>query len=326
MFILQKNELIILEECCNYLNILKNIENSSQNTLRAYSRDLSQVFLTEEFENAEISDKNQQASFQIQEIGTHEKLKLSNNFTESELLEHIKSIQRDWRDLAASTKKRKTACLKSFLNYLYQASKTERQLSLLIYSTKTPSKLPRYLSFEECKQVLSYLRAQAENKNTDKSLDTYFLFLLMYGAGLRVSEACSLKHKDLQFSKQSIRVLGKGNKERIVVAPKFVFSEIKKHKKKSVYIYGEKELSTRKAFSLIRTAGHEAGVLRPINPHALRHSFATHLLASGTDLRSLQELLGHSSLAATQMYTHLDLNQLSENLEKHHPLNKKKKL
>ena len=156
------------------------------------------------------------------------------------------------------------------------------------------------------------------------------LFLLLYGTGLRVSEACALKWAQIDLKSRTLRVRGKGSKERIVAFPKSLvplFQKAQKiHKvesKASSTIWGDKELSTRKAYDWIRNRGAKAGLMRPIHPHALRHSFATHLLVSGANLRTLQELLGHESLQATEKYTHLGIDQLARTLEKHHPLSKK---
>ena len=97
----------------------------------------------------------------------------------------------------------------------------------------------------------------------------------------------------------------------------------KRRQPDDLYIFGSKPLDPRKAYSIVKSWGERAGLLKPLHPHALRHSFATHLLASGSDLRVIQELLGHSSLSATQKYTHLSLDSLAQSLSRHHPLGKK---
>ena len=113
----------------------------------------------------------------------------------------------------------------------------------------------------------------------------------------------------------------------MVACPSILIENLKRLRKihkDDVYIFGDKPMDSRAAYALIRTRGAKAGLLRPLHPHALRHSFATHLLSSGANLRSLQELLGHSSLQATEKYTHLSLNQLARTLEKTHPFGDKK--
>jgi integrase/recombinase XerC/integrase/recombinase XerD len=150
---------------------------------------------------------------------------------------------------------------------------------------------------------------------------TRALVLLLYGAGLRVSEACLLKRKNLVESGRALRILGKGGHERLVALPESAWRALMALPSQGEYVLsGDKPLHPRAAYELVRQAGLEAGLLRPLHPHALRHSFATHMLSSGADLRVLQELLGHRSLAATQKYTHLSIDQLARTLEKHHPL------
>jgi integrase/recombinase XerC/integrase/recombinase XerD len=144
---------------------------------------------------------------------------------------------------------------------------------------------------------------------------------ILYGCGLRVSELIGLEAKNINFSKKQMVVTGKGNKERVVAIPPIV--------SKLLQNMGDKEkpfatLSQRKIYAVVEKWSRRAGILRKVNPHALRHSYATHILMNGGDLRVIQELLGHESLATTQKYTHLNLEYLSEVLENHHPLSKNK--
>ena len=317
------DELFIIEECCKYLDLLKNVKNYSEHTLRAYRTDLRKTFLEKNYPSHEfrwIEAKNKHLVFNKK---TKDLAKLAPLVSENSLVSEIKKQQLGWSGLSANSKNRRIACLKSFLNYLYEEGLTEKKLSYQLFGSKSPTKLPRYLSFEECYQILSYLKCQ-ESKGNNKINEAYKLYLLLYGCGLRISEACQIRWKEINKSKNTLRIQGKGDKERIVVAPDYVIKKLFQFKNGSDYIFGEKALDTRKAYNIVRSLGKNAGILRPLNPHALRHSFATHLLNSGTDLRSLQELLGHANLAATQKYTHLNLRDLSENLEKHHPLHKKK--
>ncbi len=135
-----------------------------------------------------------------------------------------------------------------------------------------------------------------------------------------MSEACSVKWQDIDATKRIIRIRGKGSKERIVALPPIVFKSISALTGQGKFIWGVEPLSTRVAFSIVRSLGARAGLVKPLHPHALRHSFATHLLSSGTNLRTLQELLGHASLTATQKYTHLGIDHLARTVENHHPL------
>ena len=168
--------------------------------------------------------------------------------------------------------------------------------------------------------LLKALECELIQNNTPETLRDYVLILLLYGGGLRVSEACHISWADIYSHKLEIRVLGKGGKMRIQALPSFCFTQINKMPRIGKFIFGEKPLNSRKAYHIVNLWGKKAGLLKPLHPHALRHSYATHLLSSGADLRVLQELLGHSSLNATQKYTHLNLDQLARSLELNHPL------
>ena len=142
----------------------------------------------------------------------------------------------------------------------------------------------------------------------------------MYGAGMRVSEACNIMWKDIDFTNGQIKTLGKGSKERIVIIPQGLLQKIKKHIRKNKYLLSDKPYPYHKILADLKYWSHRADIMKPITPHALRHSFATHLLTSGSDLRILQDLLGHQSLSTTQKYTHLSLSKLHQVMEENHPL------
>jgi integrase/recombinase XerD len=157
----------------------------------------------------------------------------------------------------------------------------------------------------------------------------------MYGCGLRVTELCELKLSNLYFDKKFIRVVGKGNKERLIpvnnAAIKSVNNYIKGQRAKtdvkteaedSVFLTMRgRQLSRIMVFNIIRETALLANIKKNISPHSLRHSFATHLIEGGADLRAVQEMLGHSSITTTEIYTHLDRNYLKENIISYHPRN-----
>ncbi|MGZ3744255.1 MAG: tyrosine-type recombinase/integrase, partial [Pseudobdellovibrionaceae bacterium] len=218
-----------------------------------------------------------------------------------------------------STRNRKSATLKSFFGWAYQEQLTEKNLSSYITCPKIPKKLPHFLSVDEALAVLySY-----DAKDTSlQNLRDKALFLILYGAGLRVSEACNLKWTDIQFSSRSLRLKGKGGKERLVILPKLALAILQRLQgiTPDSHVFGPEPLNPRVAYEWVRSRGAKAQLMKPLHPHALRHSFATHLLSSGANLRTLQELLGHESLQATEKYTHLGVDQLAQTLETHHPL------
>lgn len=283
-----------------YIKYLENIESSSPLTIRAYTLDLNQAFPG---------------------IWETEKKAQALSVSTDELLKQARAALLSWGNLSPASRNRKSATLKSFFGYLLREGHLEKDLSALIHTPKVPKKIPHFLSLDEVLAALKSFEREDPLPEQEK-----LLFLLLYGGGLRVSEACSLQWKDVDLSQRLLRIKGKGNKTRIVALPESVMSLLKKFKKtsRSLYPWGDKELNTRTAYEWVRSRGVKAGLIRPIHPHALRHSFATHLLTSGANLRTLQELLGHESLQATEKYTHLGVDQLARTLEKHHPFSRQK--
>ncbi len=219
-----------------------------------------------------------------------------------------------WSVLSVASRNRKHSSLKSFLKWLFQKNLTTTHLQDKIPLPKVPHRLPHYISADEVLHLMSVL--QKQNDKTD-----FVLALLLYGGGLRVGEVCSLKWNQVDVQYQNLRIKGKGGKERLCTLPLMVWEVLKPMKKTRGLVFSN--MSPRKAYEKIRTGGKKAGLKDPLSPHVLRHSFATHLLQSGSDLRTIQELLGHSSLAATQKYTHLQMSHLEKVLKTHHPLNQK---
>jgi len=291
--------LSIQDAISKFLQYLENIESCSTLTLKAYRLDLGQTF-------PELS----------------EPVKNSRFYSEAELLTQARQALMGWGSLSMASRNRKSATLKSFFNYLFREGWLERDLASQIHSPKVPKKIPHFISVDEVVAVLKSFDRDGTGESNEK-----LLFMLLYGAGLRVSEACSLEWKRIDFGRRVILIRGKGDKERLVALPQNLANLLKKaHQRSSTdFLWGDQPISQRKAYEWIRQSGVKAGLMRPIHPHALRHSFATHLLASGANLRTLQELLGHESLTATEKYTHLGVDQLARTLESHHPFGDKKK-
>jgi integrase/recombinase XerC/integrase/recombinase XerD len=264
------------------LDSLENVESYSAHTLRSYRIDLAQAFGVLTAPDPEILPID------------------LNALDDSELLGFCRTALSAWAasGLSPAARNRKAACLKSFLNWLFEKELIKRDLALQIHMPKVPHRLPHH-------------RSEARYDEA--------LVLLLYGGGLRVSEACGLRWSAVDFSARVLRVLGKGSKERLVALPDRVLKCLSKLPRTGDYVFGSEPLSTRRAYDRVRAAGARAALLQPLHPHALRHSFATHLLTSGANLRTLQELLGHSTLQATQRYTHIGIDQLANTLEKFHP-------
>lgn len=295
----------LAEEILKYLKHQLFVKSASRHTIKAYALDLAQAF------NLNTEQILQDIETESPELPQH----LLPN--EAQLLSIARQAMLEWAPLAPASRNRKGASLKGFFHWLYQEGLIEVDLSLQVYCPKVPVRLPHFLGIDEALALIGALKTDL-NKNSDTPIH-YSLILLLYGGGLRVSEACGLLWQDVQLDRGIIRVKGKGGKERLLALPRLVMESLARLPVDGTYVFGQTPLPTRKAYEIVRSWGQRAGLLKPLHPHALRHSFATHMLADGTNLRTLQELLGHTSLQATQRYTHLGLDQLARTLENFHP-------
>ena len=237
--------------------------------------------------------------------------------------------------LAALTKSRKKssvgrklAALKGFFRYLVATHQIEKDPLLLIHSPKQEKPLPKFLSVDDVFQLLGGVKIK-------KALDVrdHAMLEVFYSTGIRVSELVGLNWSDVDFQLGIVRVLGKGSKERIVPIGEVALQALRDYgievrKRWKLPCKGENPLFLNNrggritARSVARSLEkHLRAVGIPVNigPHGLRHTFATHLLNNGADLRVIQELLGHASLSTTQRYTHLNLEQLTAVYDKAHP-------
>lgn len=287
------------ENIDKYMKHMTFIRSASPLTIKHYTLDLQQAF--------EL-DKNSRSA--------------KNSWTEAELLTSVRLAFNRWAQLSLASRNRKAATLKSFFSWAFDEELTGRDLSMQVTCPKVPKKIPHFLSVDEALAVLKTFDQKNEIPVREK-----VLFLLLYGGGLRISEACNLKWSSVHIEQKILRVMGKGSKERVIALPSLTMAVLLRWKKESAfdeYVFGEAPLNQRTAYEMVRQSGIRAGLLKPLHPHALRHSFATHLLSSGANLRTLQELLGHESLQATEKYTHLGIDQLARTMERLHPLGKGK--
>lgn len=287
----------------NYLKYMENIESASVLTLKAYKTDLYQAY-------SGCPQFNQASSHPIS--------------SGHEIWLVTRPILNKWGELSLSSRNRKIATLKSFFNWLFQENHITKNYSHQLVCPKRPKKIPHFLSVDEVASILNYYSKAEKTEREQKELT---LFLLLYGGGLRISEGCSLKWKDINLDERRLLIHGKGNKERVISLPQFCIDYLKKFQAaqtKHEYIFGDAPLNPRTGYDLIKTCGAKGNLLNPLHPHALRHSFATHLLASGANLRTLQKILGHESLQATEKYTHLNIDSLARTVEAKHPLSKMK--
>jgi len=228
--------------------------------------------------------------------------------------------------LSARTRARKVASLRSFYNYLQGEGKIDHNPCAYLPSPKLPQKLPDILTEAE---ILALLAAPTLDKLTgyrDRAM-----FEVLYGSGLRVSELVDLDVGDID-QMGFVRCLGKGGKERIVPLGTYALQATMKyiefarpklqrsHRQTALFLNTRGGRLTRQGFwKILRHWAKQAGIKKDISPHMLRHSFATHLLRGGADLRSVQEMLGHADLTTTQIYTHLDMGSLRDVYKRTHP-------
>ncbi|MBQ2417655.1 MAG: tyrosine recombinase XerD [Alistipes sp.] len=227
-----------------------------------------------------------------------------------------------------SSQARELSGIKSFFNYLLLTDKIESSPAEFISAPKSSRTLPDILSIDEVERIISSV-----DTSTDKGLRDRAMLELMYSCGLRVTELISLKLSDLFFGEGYIRVLGKGSKQRLVpigrVAQEYVmrYLDVRKEENSSskTKTKGEQTLflSNRRTgltrvmvFNIIRQATELAGITKSVSPHTFRHSFATHLLAGGANIRQVQDMLGHENITTTEIYTHLDPDHLRDTIEK----------
>ncbi|MBQ8022812.1 MAG: tyrosine recombinase XerC [Succinivibrio sp.] len=250
-------------------------------------------------------------------------------------LEQMRAIQRDFNFNDENVKQSNNSvahdlyALSSFFKYLIKQGSLQDNPCSLIKAPKVKRHLPKILTLNEVDVLLDY-----EPKDLFELRDSAIAELL-FSSGLRVSELVGLDLKDLNHETKEVRVLGKGSKYRIVPVGQKAIDKITNYLKvrdefkpseDALFLnkYGRR-LTTRAVEQNLDKLSVKAGVQTHLNPHKLRHSFATELLQGGADLRSVQEMLGHASLAATQIYTHLDFEHLKSVYNKAHPLANRKK-
>ncbi|MBX2987420.1 MAG: tyrosine-type recombinase/integrase [Bdellovibrionaceae bacterium] len=305
------------EMISNFMKFMAFVQTASPLTLRAYWTDLQQAYQWSPASLQPGWGPQRGGGFLVEGAAFRVP---GPRWSEEELSQKSREAPSRWAPLSAASRNRKVATLKSFLSWAYAEKLTEKNLAERLVCPKVPRRLPHFLSVDE---VISLLRSFDETPAGRRGI---CLVHLLYGGGLRVSEACGLRWENLDLERRLARVKGKGSKERLVPLPRACAQELArlKERREGDFIFGDEALNPRVAYEWIRQAGRRADLLNELHPHALRHSYATHLLSQGANLRTLQELLGHESLQATEKYTHLSLDQLARTMEKSHPLGRKK--
>ena len=236
-------------------------------------------------------------------------------------------LYKNFSNKKSRSQARSISALKSFFNYLLFEGEIHSSPLKDIESPKIENKLPEVLTEDEIKRLISSVNLDSEFGQRNKTI-----IEVLYGTGIRVSELIELKLSNIFFKENILKVTGKGNKERFVPLGKIAIIEIKKYlnnrdklKINSKFSdilflnrYG-RQLTRSMIFKVINDSSKNAEIDKKISPHTLRHSYATHLLKNGADLRTIQLILGHESITTTEIYTHLDTFHLEDVLKKYHP-------
>jgi integrase/recombinase XerD len=290
-------------EIRGFLNYLRVEKALSQNTLDAYRRDLAK----------------------FTEYAASRGLKKAGEIKRSDLLDFLATLYA--RRLDARSVARYLVSLRQFFRFLMMDKLITEDPSISVESPKFRKSLPEFLSVEEVELLLAQPDASTATGLRDKAM-----IELLYSAGLRVSELCGLAVDDLHPNAGSLRCVGKGNKERLVPVGRNALAVIQEYLKKarpeilgertSKYLFVNRngnKLGRIVFWKLLGAYGRKAGLRKALKPHMLRHSFATHLLDRGGDLRSVQLMLGHSDISTTQIYTHVVEERLKKVYKAHHP-------
>lgn len=296
------------EKIKDFENFLRFERNFSDNTLDAYLRDVRKLRDFAEF------DMNDTGPLVI----TYENIQ--------EFLFHLSK-----KKFSERTQARWISSIKAFFKYLVEDEAREDNPATLLEGPKLGLYLPDTLSFDDVNRII-----KAINISTDLGRRNHCMIEVLYGCGLRVSELIDLKMSNINFKESYLKVDGKGDKARFVPLAAYTAELIKQYIKeiRSKYKINKKcedilflnsrgsSMSRVIVFIIIKELTEKAGINKKISPHTFRHSFATHLLQNGADLRYIQEMLGHSSITTTEIYTHLKNEELRDVILNYHPRNK----
>ncbi|MFC1884579.1 site-specific tyrosine recombinase XerD [Thermodesulfobacteriota bacterium] len=288
----------LLDHFINYLRIERGL---SSNTVQAYSRDLTKF--------SEYLNEIKRTPFDIskEEISAYVVI-LNKKFSSRSVARNVSSI-------------------KMFFRFLASEGLIETNPARLVETPRLPRKLPKFLNRKEVDLLLSQPDSSTKLGRRDRAM-----LEILYATGLRVSELVSLKVLDVNLEAGFVRTMGKGSKERVVPLGQKAMDALKDYLEESRFALSKganpsylflnsrgKPISRQGFWKIIKAYGIRANIKKKISPHSIRHSFASHLLEGGADLRSVQILLGHSDISTTQIYTHVTRERLRELHEKHHP-------
>ncbi len=292
-----KETYFLIDRFLDYIKVEKGL---SSNTIQSYNNDL--LRFARFLERKGLSVKN---------------------ITTSDLSDYIQELK---GKLSERSLARNLSSLRSFYRFLILNSHINHNPTRLIDFPKLPRRLPEVLSFEEVERLLSAPDPKTPEGKRDKAM-----LELLYATGIRVSELITIKIHDLDLERGIVRVLGKGSKERLIPMGQIAIDSIKEYLLIRKGFLKDKDFPhlflnvrgrplTRQGFwKIIKAYGIKAGIKKRITPHILRHSFATHLLERGADLRSVQLMLGHEDISTTQIYTHISTERIRKIHKRFHP-------
>lgn len=289
------NSDFVIDTFSNYLYVKKSL---SKNTIDAYTSDIKKL--------ADFTDE-----------------KFPYNVSPDDIVMFL--IENKKSGLKPTSISRYMVSIKIFYKYLVTKNKIDTNPAEYLDPPKLWRNLPDFFNLNEIEEMLSIKGTKINDARNNAIIE------ILYSSGLRVSELINLKIKDIDFNEKTVKCSGKGNKERYVPIGKLALDSVKNYLKKRSKKYSTentdflflnpsgKKLSRIAVWYVIKSVSYKAGIEKNAHPHTFRHSFATHLLEHGADLRVVQEMLGHSDISTTQIYTHIDRNRLKRIHKQFHP-------
>ncbi|MBK3494282.1 site-specific tyrosine recombinase XerD [Viridibacillus sp. YIM B01967] len=296
---------VVLDAIEDYLHFLRVERQLSDNTLQSYKRDIiaytKNIFVVQDVQNFDDIDR-------------------------LNILHHLQALKISGK--SARTISRHISSIRSFHQFLLREKRAAGDPTVHLEMPKIEQKLPKILSIEEIDMLIAM-----PNLAKPQGIRDQTMLELLYASGMRISECIALNLEDIHITMGFVRVFGKGGKERIIPLGRSALEvcqaylkesrprlEDKLHKSEAFFINQRGQRLTRQfCWKLIKDYADKAGIDKEITPHILRHSFATHLIENGADLRAVQEMLGHADISTTQIYTHISKSRLSEVYKQFHP-------
>lgn len=291
-----------LQDFLHYLVVERGL---ARNTIISYRRDLERY---------------------LQYVKEVESISKINDVTRVHIIHFLALLKEE--NKSSRTIARHVSSIRAFHQFLLRDQAVDNDPSVLIETPKMERNLPRVLSLEEVETLL-----ESPKKNDEFGLRDKAMLELLYATGIRVSELIGLQIGDVHLTMGFVRCIGKGNKERIIPIGQTALTAVekylqngrprlvsKKHRDNALFLNHHGRQLTRQGFwKILKAIARDAGIQKDLTPHTLRHSFATHLLENGADLRAVQEMLGHADISTTQIYTHVTKTRLKDVYSKFHP-------